>query len=121
MSKKKYSAGSVNKEEKELNEVLLEPQEIKENEEVILEIQEVTETQEVIDKEDVVSEKVETISQETEPSEPKQETVVTIYKKGRVISIAKNTVTLLLEDGKQSVIKRPDYKIKLGEIIDATV
>lgn len=107
MSKKKNSTGSVNTEKKD-------------TEIVSAEAIEVAEVQEVVSDEVVETEKkAETISQKTEPS---KEIKFTVSKEqGKVIGITTTTVTLLLKNGTQKIIKKPNYPVKLRDMIDTTI
>ena len=106
MSKKKNSTISVNTENKDA-------------EIVTAEAMEVIEVEEVVSEQVEVEEKSEMISQETKPS--KTVNFAISKEQGKVISISKTTVTLLLKNGIQKVIKKPNYPVKLRDIIDTTV
>lgn len=106
MSKKKNSTVSVNTENKNA-------------EIVVAEAMEVAEVEEVVSEQVETEEKTETISQKTEPS---NEVKFAIAKEqGKVIGITQTTVTLLLKNGEQKIIKKPNYPVKLRDIIDTTI
>lgn len=107
MSKKKNSTGSVNTEIKDTEIVTAEAIEVAKVEEVVSD--EIVETEE----------KAETISQKTEPS--KEIRFAVAKEQGRVIGITDTTVTLLLKNGTQKVIKKPNYPVKLRDMIDTTI
>lgn len=92
------------------------------NSEVVL-----TETAEEIKTEEVVlenvetEEKVETIFQETEPSKTEIKKSVVFKEKGKVIGTTKTMLCLQLKDGSQKMIKKPNYPVKIGDMIDTTI
>lgn len=107
MSKKKNSTSSVNTEINDAEIVTTETIEVVEVKDVV--------SDEIVETED----KAETISQKTEPS---KEIKFSIAKEqGKVIGITQTTVTLLLKNGTQKVIKKPNYPVKLRDMIDTTI
>ena len=79
----------------------------------------VIEASEVVLEQVSKEEKDEMISQKTEPS--KEVRFAIAKEQGKVIGITETTVTLLLKNGTQKVIKKPSYPVKLRDMIDTTI
>ena len=107
MSKKKNSTNFVDTEHKDAEIVFAEAIEVAEVEEVV---------SEKVEKE----EKTVTISQETEPSKEVKKMVVS-KEKGKIIALDKNIVVVKLQNGTKKKIKRPNYPVKFGDMIDTTI
>ena len=85
------------------------------NSEVVL-TENVEEKKEKVISEDVkTEEKVETFSQKSKPS--KKQNIIS-KQKGKVVGITETTVKVLLDNGNYKVIKKPNYPVKLRDIID---
>ena len=104
MGKKKYSTGSVKTESKDTEIVSSEAIEVIE--------------EEVVSESVETEEKAETISPETEPLKEEKIKFVSSKKKGKVIGITATTIVLLFEDGKQRVVDKPSYPVKLRDTIE---
>lgn len=79
----------------------------------------VIEASEVVLEQVSKEEKDEMISQKTEPS--KEVRFAVAKEQGKVIGITETTVTLLLKNGSQKVVKKPNYPVKLRDMIDTTI
>ena len=106
MSKKKKSTDFINTDNKDA-------------EIVSLEAIEVAEIEEVVSDEVEIEKEEETISQETEPS--KEVKFMVSKEQGKIISMTDTTVKVLLKDGSKKVIKKPNYPVKLRDMIDTTI
>lgn len=99
MSKKKYSTSSINTG-------------FQDTEIVSSETIEVAEEKEVVSEKVIQKEQEEITSQEIKPSEKTQKI------KAKVVAMNAMQIALELEDQTRKVISRPDYSVKLGDIIE---